>query len=173
MIRNHHSRTLQAGAGQMGGLIDGLASPQDQLWPIQHWPPMHFDRPLQVGAVGGHADIGYEISAYTPGQRIEFRFTAPTGFLGTHRIFIEPIDATHCTLHHFLEVQPEGSAKLTWLMIRPMHDALLEDALDNAERWTGHEPHQPAKWSAYVQFLRLMHQLMVQIRGDNKTLENT
>jgi hypothetical protein len=74
---------------------------------------------------------------------------------------------------HFLEVQPEGSAKLTWLMIRPMHDALLEDALDNAERWTGHEPHQPAKWSAYVQFLRLMHQLMFQIRGDNKTLENT
>lgn len=48
-----------------------------------------------------------------------------------------------------------GLAQLTWpLVFRPLHNALIEDALDNAEQQvTGHLQH-PARWSAYVRVLR-------------------
>ncbi|NJK45683.1 MAG: SRPBCC family protein [Pleurocapsa sp. SU_196_0] len=161
MIRNHHSRVLNAEVTKIGKLIDDLSSNQDHFWPNKIWPAMHFDRPLQIGANGGHADIRYEVSAYTPSQRIEFRFKAPVGFVGTHRFFIEPIGANQCILHHFLDIQPRGIAKLTWLIIRPIHDALLEDALDNATRFSGREPRQPASWSAYVRLMRWIMRLLI------------
>jgi len=76
-VRNVHERVLDVPACDLAVLLDGLASPDDALWPRHLWPAMKFDRPLQVGAVGGHGPIRYTVEAYEPGRRIRFRFTAP------------------------------------------------------------------------------------------------
>ena len=44
----------------------------------------------------------------------------------------------HELLRHELSLSPSGAAKLTWpLFFRPMHDALIEESLDRAEREFG------------------------------------
>jgi hypothetical protein len=88
-VINIHERVLDASITEIGKLIDGLASADDKLWPCDRWPAMKFDRPLSVGAVGGHGPIRYTIESYKPGSRIQFRFTEPKGFLGSHRFEVE------------------------------------------------------------------------------------
>ncbi|MBU1073515.1 hypothetical protein KKG45_09740, partial [bacterium] len=79
-VRNIHQRTVDAPAAVVGRLFDGLASVNDPLWPADRWPPMRFDRPLQVGARGGHGLVRYDVGASEPGRSIRFDFTAPRGF---------------------------------------------------------------------------------------------
>jgi hypothetical protein len=83
-VLNVHERVLAAPLVEVGRLMGGLASPDDALWPRDRWPAMRFDRPLQVGAVGGHGSIRYTIEAYAPARSIRFRFTGPPGFIGYH-----------------------------------------------------------------------------------------
>ncbi|MDH5198597.1 MAG: SRPBCC family protein, partial [Gemmatimonadota bacterium] len=113
-------------------------------------------RPLAVGAVGGHGPIRYTVEHYERGQRVRFRFTAPPGFEGTHEFVIEPVDPTHSRLRHVIEMQTSGSAVVRWpVIIRPLHDALIEDLLDKAERGLGAVP-RPRQWSRWVKALRWM-----------------
>ena len=155
VTHNVHERTLRAEPGEAGLLIDGLAGKEDQLWPSYRWPAMRFDRPLAVGASGGHGPIRYDIEAYDPSQRIVFRFTDPAGFDGSHE-FRVTTDANGATvLRHTISMTTSGTARLTWpLIIRPLHDALMEDALDCAEAsLTGAEP-RPRRLSRWVRLLR-------------------
>lgn len=153
-IVNVHQRLLQAHPERAGALINTLASPQDKLWPRMHWPRMVLDAPLGVGAAGGHGPIRYVVDAFEPGQRVRFRFTSPRGFSGWHAL--EVLDATHvhCVLEHRIEMNVSGTALLAWpLLFRPLHDALVEDALANAQRSLGLVPYSPP-WSAHVRLLR-------------------
>lgn len=153
-VRNIHQREIAAPAARVGRLIDGLSSADDALWPHRHWPRMKFDRPLGVGAVGGHGPVRYTVEAYEPGQRVLFRFTGPRGFNGTHGCVIEPVDAERAILRHEVIMQTRWPATLSWpLVFGPLHDALLEDALDCAERDVGQEP-RPRHWSLWVRLLR-------------------
>lgn len=46
---------------------------------------------------------------------------------------------------------------LAWpLAFRPLHDAVLEDALDRAGLATTGRVARPARWSPYVRFLRAL-----------------
>jgi hypothetical protein len=57
-------------------------------------------------------------------------------------------------LEHRVEVRLQGRARVTWpLLWRPMHDALVEDALSCAETALGLPP-SPRPWSPYVRVLR-------------------
>ncbi|WP_460717695.1 SRPBCC family protein [Nocardia heshunensis] len=155
MVRNVHSRVIAADAGAVGRLLDTLASDDDRLWPVDQWPAMRFDRPLAVGAVGGHGPIRYTCVKYVPGREVTFRFQSPRGFDGTHGFRVEELDATHTRLTHELLMRTHGSDRLAWpLLWRPMHDALLEDSLDLAE--TALVPGTPPRshHSAYVRLLR-------------------
>ena len=130
MVLNIHARDLHTSRDAVGALLDYLASDQDLVWPGDRWPAMRFDRPLQVGAVGGHGPIRY---------RVEKKDSAP----GMVR------------LEHRLSMRVSGVARLSWpLMFRWLHDALIEDALDRAEAAVTlrllHERH----WSLWVRFLR-------------------
>ncbi len=161
MVINRHERILSAPIESVGYLIDQLASSNDSVWPHNRgWPPMKFDRPLQVGAVGGHGPIGYTIDQYSPSQKIIFRFTAPKGFIGTHGLYLERINENHTRLTHVLEAELEGNMRFSWtLLIRYMHDALVEDALDNAQILF--EPNTKRQtWSWYVKFLRFVMRLI-------------
>jgi len=153
-VINIHERVLHAPASEVGKLIDGLASEDDRLWPHRRWPAMKFDRPLGVGAIGGHGPVRYAVESYVPSRSIHFRFVGPRGFLGGHRFEIEEVSEGRTILRHAIEMRLEGRARLQWpVVIRPLHDALMEDALDRAETCTGGQP-SPRSWSLWVRFLR-------------------
>ena len=68
MIRNVHERVINAPIEPLGALLDGLGQKDDRLWPSQGWTPMVLDRPLALGADGGHGAIRYYVSEYEPGE---------------------------------------------------------------------------------------------------------
>lgn len=147
MIRNVHERELPAGAG---ALIDTLSGPDDRLWPLEHWPAQRFDRPLSIGAVGGHGPVRYRVSEYEPGRRIRFEFHGPTGFHGYHEY-----ESTSSRLRHTMVLSPRGRARVTWpLVYRPLHDALVEDSLYVAARNLGAAGAVRPRWSVWVRLLR-------------------
>jgi hypothetical protein len=153
-VHNVHERELPASPQQVGALIDSLSSRDDALWPRQCWPRMAFDRPLGVGAAGGHVAVRYVVEAYEPGHSIRFRFTGPRGFDGHHRLEIVPLTEQRCTLRHRIEMTTRGAARLTWpLFFRPLHDALVEDALAVAQASLGLQP-DVRPWPLWVRLLR-------------------
>ncbi|MFJ4658863.1 SRPBCC family protein [Nocardia sp. NPDC088792] len=155
MVRNVHTRVIAADAEAVGRLLDTLATDDDRLWPVAQWPAMLFDRPLGVGAVGGHGPIRYTCVKYVPGREVEFRFQRPRGFDGTHRFIVEELDATHTRLTHELVMRTHGVDGPSWsLLWRWMHDALLEDSLDLAETALVPGTAPRSRHSAYVRFLR-------------------
>ena len=153
-VLNVHERDLAAGPDQVGAVLATLASPDDVLWPTADWPAMRFDRPLAVGAVGGHGPIRYTVDAIEPGRAIRFRFTAPAGFDGTHAFDVRRASDGTSVLRHTIDMRVTGRAVLSWnLVFRPLHDALMEDCLTRAEAAVGQTP-RPVPWSLWVQLLR-------------------
>jgi carbon monoxide dehydrogenase subunit G len=107
---------------------------------------MRFDRPLQVGAVGGHGPIRYSVVAYEPGRRVEFKFTGPRGFNGGHSFEVQEREQGS-KLTHTLEMNATGITAITWpLIFQHLHDALVEDGLSRAQRYLNEEP-LPVSWS--------------------------
>lgn len=153
-VVNVHQRTLEATPNEVGALIDSLSSKKDALWPTLSWPPMKFDRPLGEGAAGGHGPIQYFVEEYTPGQSVRFRFTGPDGFNGYHE-FQTVVQGTGSTvLRHSLKMTTRGFARLSWpVVFRPLHNALVEDALTTAEASLGLSP-RSEPWSPWVRFVR-------------------
>jgi len=153
-VLNIHERELKADYEQAAKLIDSLSSGDDLIWPNQCWPRMKFDRPLSVGAKGGHGPIGYVVEAYKPGQSIKFCFTSPKGFNGFHKFDVVKNTHQPVLLRHTIEMELKGAALLTWpLIIQPLHDALLEDALSTAQASLGMAPRMKP-WSPWVKIIR-------------------
>jgi hypothetical protein len=153
-VTNVHERRLAASPGEVGRLLDTLASTRDELWPRRAWPRLELDRPLGVGAAGGHGPIRYVVEAYEPARLVRFRFTSPAGFDGFHAFQVEPGRAGKTVLRHALQMTARGRANLSWPFVyRPLHDALLEDALATAQASLRLPPdHRP--WSSWVRLLR-------------------
>ena len=132
-VLNRHSRRYPVSPQVVGEILDTLASKADGLWPHERWPPMRLNGPLGVGRKGGHGPIRYMVESYDPRRQIVFRFSAPRGFHGTHSFAIEE-EEDGCLLRHIIEMRVSGWALLSWpLAFQPLHDALLEDALDKVE----------------------------------------
>lgn len=152
-VSNVHERLIPQPVHVVGRLLSTLSSDNDRMWPTENWPAMTFDRPLQVGATGGHGPIGYFVEQFVPGDRVVFRFLQPKGFDGTHSFVIVPHEGG-TILRHELRMRASLSAAIKWLfMYRPLHDALIEDALFKAAQNFG-DPGPRAKWSGYVRWLR-------------------
>jgi hypothetical protein len=153
-VVNVHERELPVPPATVGALLDGLASPTNVLWPRQTWPPMKFDRPLGAGARGGHGPIRYVVERHEPGRNVVFRFTGPRGFDGWHGLEVAIAAGGATVLRHRLEMTTRGPARLSWpLVFRPLHDALVEDALACAQAALGLPP-EVRPWSTWVRFLR-------------------
>ena len=149
-----HERLLPSRPDEVGALIDSLASRKDRLWPRDAWPSMRLDSGLRVGSEGGHGPIRYRVEAYEPSRRARFRFTAPRGFDGTHEFEVVPTDE-QATLRHVIDMRILGLARLTWPAVySPLHDALIEDALDRAESALGVGAGRRTPWSPRVRALR-------------------
>jgi hypothetical protein len=66
-------------------------------------------------------------------------------------------------MRHLMAMRLRFPAWLTYpLLWRPLHDALLEDTLDRAERSLTGTIESPATWSPYV---RLLRAILAQIAG--------
>ncbi|MDT0531133.1 hypothetical protein RM555_19275 [Micromonospora sp. DSM 115977] len=155
MVRNIHERQLAAPPAAVGTLIDSLATADDRLWPRGQWPAMRFDRPLGVGARGGHGPIRYTVVAYEPGARIRFEFSAPAGFRGHHGYEVLRVTDQRCLLRHSLVMTTRWPAWVSWPMVyRPLHDALIEDSLDTAAHHLGLASAPPHRWTRRVRGLR-------------------
>ena len=171
MIFNEHSRVLPAPIQELASFVD---SPHDRLWPRRHWPAMRFEGPLDRGVRGGHGPIRYVVEEFHPGREIVFRFTGPRGFVGTHRLTVESLGPHQTLLRHTLEMKPDWQGFLKWhLFFGPLHDALLEDALDQAStHFTGREHFTP--WSRLVRLLRWFSRyLKGPQRGAKRKLSST
>ncbi len=155
MISNVHQRLLPASMDEVGALLDAVAEPGNALWPAPPWPGLVLDRPLGVGADGGHGPIRYACVSYQPGRRVEFEFRLPTPVRGGHALeLIEHPKGV--LLQHTVIGEPIGIVGLlAWSVVfRALHDAFMEDLLDRAETALGRPPRRPARWSPYVWFLR-------------------
>ncbi|OBH20580.1 SRPBCC family protein [Mycolicibacter terrae] len=153
-IDNVHSRVFAADSlEQVGTLIDSLAGDDDRLWPRENWPALRLDRPLGVGATGGHGPIRYGVTEYEPARRIRFAFTKPAGLDGYHEWEVRPVSGGY-ELRHRLVADTVGSTRVSWPVIwRWLHDALVEDALDKAAVNLGCRGPR-SSWPVYVRMLR-------------------
>ena len=159
-VLNVHERVWSSSAEEVGQVLDSLGTDHDVLWPHKTWPPVRFDRPVRVGDDTGHGPIRYRIEEYEPGRRIRLRFTSPPGFAGTHEFEVLAPRAGTAGLRHRTQLQTRGLALVSWpFVIRPLHDALIEDALGNAERACGGTP-PPRRWSLWVRVLRATWQVL-------------
>ncbi|MEM9190768.1 MAG: SRPBCC family protein [Myxococcota bacterium] len=150
---NVHERFVEGSPQQAKALLDTLATGEDALWP-RGWPPIRLDRELGVGAAGGHGPIRYSVEGYQPGRSVTFRFEPSTGFEGNHWIEIAP-GVGGVFFRHVIHAESGFWGRLYWsLIVRPLHDALIEDAFDNAERAITGAVARPARWSLRVRALR-------------------
>lgn len=160
MIRLVHERELDATPAQVGGLIDSLASAEDRLWPSDRWPPIWFDRPLGVGAKGGHGPVRYEVSDYEPGRRVCFRFD-PKTFVGHHWFEVTTRDG-RTLLRHVAEGGTRSWMRLAWpAALRWMHDAAVEDSLDRAQAQLRGTPWRPRRLGGWVRMLRAIGRMVM------------
>jgi hypothetical protein len=146
---NVHERVLPASADEVGALIDR----PERMWP-ERWPALRLDSPIRVGDESRRGFICEEVVEYRAGERLAFRMTSPAQLHGKHRFEVEPVGERQTVLRHVVDVAPDGAARLLWpLVVRPLHDALLEDLLDRAETAVGGSP-APRAWSRRVRLLR-------------------
>lgn len=132
MIVNVHERKLPASPAQAGALLDRFFGAEDCLWPTERWP-MRRGGELRIGASCHHDDVRDTVTQYEPGRRVWFTFTEMDLDGGHGFEILEEEGATH--LRHTLRARPHRSMRILWpLIVSSVHDAILEDLLDNAER---------------------------------------
>ncbi|GAA1919878.1 hypothetical protein GCM10009837_51420 [Streptomyces durmitorensis] len=155
-VLNEHERVIEAPAGVVGALLDRLSAEEDPIFPTPAWEPMIFDRPLGVGATGGHGPVRYSVTEYEPGRRVRFAFTPPDN--GFHELTVEPMGEERCRVRHVLETELRGRDRLLWpAVVRPLHDTIIEEVFDNIERAATDGCARPVRWSPRV---RLCNRLM-------------
>jgi hypothetical protein len=172
MVQNIHERRFGGAdvAQRIGALLDTLGSSNDKLWPSDAWPPLRMDRGLAIGSTGGHGPIGYHVESYEPGKSVVFRFAAGLGIVGTHQLDVVADRDGSTVVRHTLEGQLEGPMRMGWpLMIRWMHDALIEDALDNVEATLAQEPIPPKRKHSFV--VRRLRSAMAATQKRSSTAE--
>jgi hypothetical protein len=155
VIHNVHERTLPADPKVVGRLLDRIAEPGNPLWPAR-WHPLVLQGPIAPGVRGGHGPINYEVTEHVPGVRLAFRFRRTFGLdpNGHHCFEVLPDrEPDRSRLRHTLTADPPLPLRAIWACtIGPLHDALLEDLLDNAAAETGAP--RTATWSPIVVVLR-------------------
>jgi hypothetical protein len=153
-IINKHERIIKAAKEKIAEILDQIAIKEKSVWPSDRWPPIEFDRPLSIGALGGHGPIRYTVTDYRRGEYLECKFTSPIEFIGIHTFRIKEIEKNMIKITHMIDMKVKGKMKIIWpIAVRPLHDALLEDLFDNVEISVSTKP-VLQKWSLWVRFLR-------------------
>ena len=153
-IRNVHERRIAGDPDVVWDLLMAMPGPDGRLWP-PGIPPMRFDSPLAVGAHGRHGPIHYKVTFLDPTSgNLVFGFREPTGLVGRHSFHVRSDKDAGTVLRHEVVANPQGWMRLKWpLIVRWVHDAVVEEVLDRAEVATGTVPVQPYQRSLWVRAL--------------------
>jgi hypothetical protein len=153
-VINRHERELLALPEAVGRLLDSLGSDEDRLWPSDAWPRQVRSGPMAPGTEVRHGPIRYRITGYEPGRWIRYTFTAPVVFHGYPEFTVLAPQHDRCILQHTLAMKTSLAGALQWhLVLRPLHDALIEDAQSRAEHELGVIA-STANWSTRVRSTR-------------------
>ena len=153
-VINKHKRIINQPKQRVSELLETLSNKDDKIWPNNNWPAIRFKNGLKVGSIGGHGPIRYKITNYKIGENIYFEFIKPSGFIGFHYFEIKENDADKTEVIHIINMRVFGLSMFYWLfIIRWLHDALIEDALDNIENEFSTKK-KITNWSLWVKFLR-------------------
>jgi hypothetical protein len=153
-VINIHSRKIAQPKANMVELFKTLATKNDLMLATDKWPAMKLDKGMTIGSHGGHGLIRYFVEAYSPDGFVKFSFTRPKGFHGFHQFEIIALSDHQTEIKHTINMSTTGPALLTWpLVIRWLHDALIEDAFDKVEN-NFNEKKKITRWSLWVKFLR-------------------
>lgn len=153
-VINNHKRIIQQPIEKVSQLFKSLATTEDQIWPNKNWPAIRFKNGLVLGHKGGHGTIRYTIIAFEAGNHVQFQFTKPDGFNGTHELKIKAISEVTSEISHNITMNTTFKASLLWvLVIRGLHDALIEEAFDNVENYFSEEKKTP-HYNLWVTLLR-------------------
>jgi hypothetical protein len=88
----------------------------------------------------------YTVSSYTPRHHIRFEFGG--GRQGFHEFTLQEVDGTTCLLRHVTKAKLTFSSAWRWyFLIRPLHNALIEDLFDKVESQVAKVVH-PQVWSS-------------------------
>lgn len=153
-VINVHKRIIDQPKEKVSKLLQTLASEDDKIWPNKKWPAIRFKEGLRVGAKGGHGIIRYDITQYNFEDSIYFKFTRPLGFNGYHNFKINQLEHHKTEVIHCIDMKTHGMSTFSWMfIIRWLHDALIEDALDKLENhFLVSKKH--TEWSFWVRFWR-------------------
>ena len=166
MVHNVHRREYATSAERLGSILETLASDNDLLWPHRTWAPMILSDGLNPGSAGGHGPVRYKVEAHEPFRMVCFRFTGPHGWDGTHSFHIDAVEDGRARLTHVIDMKLHGAALVTWsLMFRPLHDALMEDALDRVARELDPAARPHTRHSTWVKFLRRMLAMLLRSKA--------
>lgn len=153
-VTNIHYRIYNVSIKKITELFNTLSSKRDMIWPVEKWPKMIFKDGIKVGASGGHGPIRYVVEEYNSKELIQFRFTKPYGFVGTHRFEIKELPNNQTKVTHVIEMNTQGIGSLIWLFaIRSLHNALIEDCLDKIGN-NFNKTKVSTKWNWYVKLIR-------------------
>jgi hypothetical protein len=133
-IMNVHERRLGPAIDPeaVRAVVRRVALPDGGFWPSDRWPPMRLDRGMVPGAAGGHGSIRYSVEAVEP-DTVTFRFDRAIGVDGVHRFEIDR-RGDGIVVRHTIDARAHGAMAVLWpTVIEPLHDALIEDALDGLE----------------------------------------
>ncbi len=159
-IVNHHSRIIEQPIDRITPLFETLATDKDLVWPTTFWPPMRFRGGIRIGAEGGHGSIRYSVSEFDPGRKVVFVFREPKGFMGTHTLQVLEQGQEVTKIDHEIRMTTSGLNTFYWLaIIRPLHDALIEDAFDNVAGKFASP--RSSSWSPWVRFLRHLFKFLL------------
>lgn len=131
IVVNRHTRVTHGPFARAAVLLEALGGPEDQIWPADRWVPITLDRGLAVGSRGGHGSVRYAVETAVPGRSVTFRFAPDFPMRGTHRFDVEPLADDRVRWTHTVKVA--GPLSMVSRLILVLHDALLEDLLDQAE----------------------------------------
>lgn len=149
-----NERVLPIDSARVTEAMASLSSPDDQLWPTARWPRMKLDAGLSPGSTGGHGPIQYVVEAYEPGRQVSFRFLPTSGFGGVHWFESTKTERGVCLRHALLGEASFFGWLYWWVVLGPMHEALVQDAFDRAEALSDATKPAERPLSLYVRGLR-------------------
>ncbi len=158
-MKNVHERKIKGSKEMVESILESLGTRNDRIWP-RNWPPMRLKPSKEKLGRGGHGPIRYRVKEHVPGKRIVFEFEQDRlsrGLVGVHYFELLAEGSDEFIVRHVIDAKLGWPASLLWpILIRPLHDALLEDALDNFESAVSEMP-ENAKYvhSPYVSLLRM------------------
>ncbi len=153
-IVNVHKRVLNQPKENISKLLETLATEHDEIIANDKWSPMKLNEGLKEGSIGGHGPIKYTVTKYIPGNYIQFEFTRPKGFNGSHSFEITELEGTKTEIKHTIEMNTTVTGTLIWIIaIRWLHDAFMEDSFDKVEN-KYLSAKKKTEWNIWVKVLR-------------------